>query len=119
MPQVHKKYDNYQAHTHQERCSKCGDSQHREDSNVKLVSTNVEIVTNMVISFDVDFSYCWLNLEVSWYSLEQYIWLYCRQVFNYCCSLLQVWKDTVMQVLIWGPKMLTEHAQMHAGKSES
>ena len=44
--------------------------------------------------------------EVSWYSLEQYIWLYCRQAFNYCCSLLQVWKDTEMQVLIWGLKCL-------------
>ena len=31
-----------------------------------------------------------INLEVSWYSLEQYIWLYSRQAFNYCCSLLQV-----------------------------
>ena len=31
-----------------------------------------------------------VGLEVSWYSLEQYIWLYCRQAFNYCCSLLQV-----------------------------
>ena len=30
MPQVHKKYDNYQAHTSQEGCSKYGDSQHRE-----------------------------------------------------------------------------------------
>ena len=25
--------------------------------------------------FDVDFSYCWLNLEVKLYSLEQYIGL--------------------------------------------
>ena len=31
-----------------------------------------------------------LFIEVSWYSLEQYIWLYSRQAFNYCCSLLQV-----------------------------
>ena len=29
-------------------------------------------------------------VEVSWYSLEQYIWLYSRQAFNYCCSLLWV-----------------------------
>ena len=28
--QVHKKYDNYQAHASQERCTKCGDSQHIE-----------------------------------------------------------------------------------------
>ena len=25
--------------------------------------------------FDVDFSFCWFNLEVGWYSLEQNIWL--------------------------------------------
>ena len=30
MPEVHNKYDNYQAHTTQGRCTKCGDSQHRE-----------------------------------------------------------------------------------------
>ena len=40
--------------------------------------------------FDVDFSYCGLNLEVSWYSLEQYIGCIIRQAFNYYCSLLQV-----------------------------
>ena len=28
---------------------------------------------NTILEFDVDFSYCWLNLEASWYSLEQYI----------------------------------------------
>ena len=42
------------------------------------------------ISFDVDFSYCWLNLEVSWYSLEQYIGCIIRQAFNYYCSLQEV-----------------------------
>ena len=46
------------------------------------------------------------GLEVSWYSLEQYILLYCRQAFNYFCSLLHVWKDTEMQALIWGLKCL-------------
>ena len=51
--------------------------------------------------FDVDFSYCWLNLEVSWYSLEQYIGFIIRQAFNYCCSLLQVWMEAEKQVLIW------------------
>ena len=30
MPQVHKKYDNYERHTCQERYSKCSDSQHKE-----------------------------------------------------------------------------------------
>ena len=30
VPQVHKKYDNYQAHTSQDRCTKYGDSQHTE-----------------------------------------------------------------------------------------
>ena len=51
--------------------------------------------------FDVDFSYCWLNLEVSWYSLEQYIGCIIRQAFNYYCSLLQVWREAEKQVLIW------------------
>ena len=41
VPQEHKKYNNYQAHTSPERCTKCGDSQ--------LASTNVKIVTSMVI----------------------------------------------------------------------
>ena len=27
------------------------------------------------------------GLEVSWYSLEQYIGFVVRQAFNYCCSL--------------------------------
>ena len=27
------------------------------------------------ISFDVDFSFCWFNVEVGWFSLEQNIWL--------------------------------------------
>ena len=31
-----------------------------------------------------------LHLEVSWYSLEQYIGFVVRQAFNYCCSLHQV-----------------------------
>ena len=33
------------------------------------------------------------NLEVSWYSLEQYIGFVVRQAFNYCCSLHQVWRE--------------------------
>ena len=70
------------------------------------ISIYVTPYKEQTLEFDVDFSYCWLNLEVSWYSLEQYIWLYCRQAFNYCCSLLQVWNDTEMQVLIWGLKCL-------------
>ena len=58
----------------------------------KLVKT-VQVVHScktLVEQFDVDFSYCQLNLEVSWYSLEQYIGCIIRQAFNYCCSLLQV-----------------------------
>ena len=31
------------------------------------------------------------DLEVSWYSLEQYIGCINRQAFNYYCSLFQVW----------------------------
>ena len=30
------------------------------------------------------------HLEVSWYSLEQYIGCIIRQAFNYYCSLFQV-----------------------------
>ena len=30
MPQEHKKYNNYQAHASQDRCTRCGDSQHIE-----------------------------------------------------------------------------------------
>ena len=48
---------------------------------------------NQYVTFDVDFSYCWLNLEVSWYSPEQYIGCIIRQAFNYYCSLLQVWRE--------------------------
>ena len=41
----------------------------------------------------VDFSYCWINLEEGWYSLEQYIGFEGRQAFNYYCSLHQVWRE--------------------------
>ena len=34
--------------------------------------------------------YMAVKLEVSWYSLEQYIGFVVRQAFNYCCSLHQV-----------------------------
>ena len=40
-------------------------------------------------------------LEVSWYSLEQYIGCILRQAFNYYCSLLQVWREAEKQALIW------------------
>ena len=42
------------------------------------------------VSLGVDFSYCWINLEEGWYSLEQYIGFEGRQAFNYYCSLHQV-----------------------------
>ena len=42
-----------------------------------------------------------LNLEVSWYSLEQYIGCIIRQAFNYYCSLLQVWREAEDQALKW------------------
>ena len=64
------------------------------------------LVAKSGIKFDVDFSFCWLNIEVNWWSLEQNIWLNCRQAFNYCCSLHQVWKDTEMHAFIWGLKCL-------------
>ena len=50
MPQVDKKYNNYQAHASQERCTKLVFHNILRDSDVQLVSTNAEIVTNMVIS---------------------------------------------------------------------
>ena len=64
-------------------------------------SINKQYKQKRKLYFDVDFSYCWLNLEVSWYSLEQYIGCIIRQAFNYCCSLLQVWLEAEMQALIW------------------
>ena len=44
--------------------------------------------------FNVDFSFCWFNLEVGWYSLEQNISWSCWQAFIYYCRLHQVWKGT-------------------------
>ena len=43
--------------------------------------------------FDVGFSYCWINLEVLKYSLEQYIGLVVRQAFICYCGLHQVWLE--------------------------
>ena len=47
-----------------------------------------------------------LVIEVSWYSLEQYIGFVVRQAFNYCCSLHQVWRKLKTKHLywIWKPK---------------
>ena len=42
---------------------------------------------------DPPFTKLIFHLEVSWYSLEQYIGCIIRQAFNYCCSLLQVQSD--------------------------
>ena len=42
-----------------------------------------------------------MNLEVSWYSLEQYIGFVVRQAFNYCCSLHQVWREAENEALIF------------------
>ena len=42
---------------------------------------------------DTPFTKLIFHLEVSWYSLEQYIGCIIRQAFNYCCSLLQVQSD--------------------------
>ena len=46
-----------------------------------------------VILLGVDFSYCWINLEVLKYSLEQHIGFAVRLAFNYYCSLHQVWTE--------------------------
>ena len=43
-----------------------------------------------------------VSLEVSWYSLEQYIGCISRQAFNYYCSLLQVWGILKCKCFIWG-----------------
>ena len=45
------------------------------------------------VSFDVGFSYCWINLEVLKYSLEQYIGFVGRQAFIHYCGLHQVWLE--------------------------
>ena len=44
------------------------------------------------------------NLEVSWKSLEQNIWLNCRQLSTTTVIFFRPEKDTEMQVLIWGLK---------------
>ena len=51
------------------------------------------IKANQCKILGVDFSYCWINLEVLKYSLEQYIGFAVRQAFNYYCSLHQVWRE--------------------------
>ena len=38
-------------------------------------------------------------LVVSWKLCNRTSGWSCRQAFNYCCSLLQVWKDTEMQMV--------------------
>ena len=43
-----------------------------------------------------------IYLEVSWYSLEQYIGCISRQAFNYYCKSSSGLRDTDMQALIWG-----------------
>ena len=43
--------------------------------------------------FGEGFSYCWINLEVLKFSLEQYIGFVVRQAFYYHCSLHQVWRE--------------------------
>ena len=42
---------------------------------------------------NVDFSYCWINLDEGWYSLEQYIGFEGRQAFIHYCGLHQVWRE--------------------------
>ena len=50
MPQVHQKYNNYQAHAIYGRCKNVVIHNILRDSDVQPVSTNAEIVTNMLIS---------------------------------------------------------------------
>ena len=45
------------------------------------------------VSFGVDFSYCWINVENLRYSLEQYIGFVVRQAFIHYCGLHQVWRE--------------------------
>ena len=56
-------------------------------------TNDIKVRMSFWVILDVDFSYCWINLEEGWYSLEQYIGFEGRQAFNYCCSLHQVWSE--------------------------
>ena len=53
----------------------------------------LEKFINLDNSFGVDFSYCWINLEVLKYSLEQNIGFVVRQAFIHYCGLHQVWRE--------------------------
>ena len=66
-----------------------------------LVSGWLGCVCKQKMRFCVDFSFCWINLEASWFSLEQNSCCSCRQAFIYCCRLHQVWKRTEKTALIW------------------
>ena len=53
------------------------------------------------VLFGVDFSFYWINLEASWFSLEQNSCCSCRQAFIYFSRLHQVRKGTEKTALIW------------------
>ena len=65
--------------------------------------------------FDVDFSFCWLILEGSWFSLEQNSCCSCRWAFIYFSRIYQVWTGSEKTVLVWKSNRLTEHAQSLLG----
>ena len=70
---------------------------------------------NSSILFDVDFSLCWLNLEASWFSLEQNSCWSCRQAFIYFSRIHHVWKGTEKNCTYMESNRLTEHAQSLLG----
>ena len=66
-----------------------------------------------IIRFGADFSFCWINLEASWFSLEQNSCCSCRQAFIYFSRLHQVWKGTEKTVLIWTPYKLSFYMDLY------
>ena len=59
-----------------------------------------------MITIDIDFSFCWLNLEVSWFLWNRTSGWSLRQAFIHYCRLLQVWKGTRIHALICSLKCL-------------
>ena len=82
-----------------------------------------QIVNEKQTFYDLDFSFCWFNFEVVWYSLEQNISWICWQAFIYCCRLHQVWEGTGKHALIGSlnhqhPRLCGTDQTHHFGKRE-
>ena len=59
------------------------------------------VSSQLLLIFCVDFSFCWLNLEIKLVFSGTEQLLYCRQAFIHYCGPHQVWKRTKKLHLIW------------------